>query len=137
MSHNHPTLPPAPHPNGLSPAGPVWNRAVLEAGGSAPRSGDTALAGLMRFHGLAMNGGIDHALDVLSATAVDAAIAGFRYFDLPEVASVLAATRFARRSESQLEKLQQRYATLVPNDAALVAAFEKRYKDSPEEFAPL
>ena len=70
------------HAMALSRDGLIWNRAVLDAGGSTPGLGDTALAGLMLFHGLAMNGGIEHALEILSPAEFDAAIAGFRYFDL-------------------------------------------------------
>src|SRR5947207_14700148 len=65
------------HAMALSRDGIIWNRAVLDAGGSNPGPGDTALAGLMRFHGLAMNGGSEHALEVLSSAELDAAIAGF------------------------------------------------------------
>lgn len=115
----------------------VWNRALFDAGGPSPGPGDTALASLMRFHGLAMNGGIAHALEVLSPAECDAAIAGFRYFDLTEVASVLAAARFACHDESKLEKLEQHYGTLVPADAVLAAAFEKCYSRSFQDFAPL
>jgi len=121
----------------LSRDGIIWNCAVLDAGGSNPGPGDTALAGLMRFHGLAMNGGIEHAFEVLSTAEFDAAVAGFRYFDLAEVASVLTATRFARHDESRLDELQKRYDILVPADAVLVAAFEDRYRASPEGFAPI
>jgi hypothetical protein len=101
------------HAMALSRDGLIWNRAVLEAGGPSPGRGDTALAGLMRFHGLAMNGGIVHALEVLSPAEFDAAITGFGYFDLAEVASVLGATRFARHNESRLEELERRYGSLV------------------------
>jgi hypothetical protein len=125
------------HAMALSRDGLIWNRAVLDAGGSTPGPGDTALAGLMLFHGLAMNGGIEHAFEILSPAEFDAAIAGFRYFDLAEIASLLAATRSARHNESQLDELQKRYDALVPTDAVLTAAFETRYRASPGDFAPI
>jgi hypothetical protein len=117
--------------------GRIWNRAVLNSGGPTPRPGDVALAALMRFHGLAMNGGVEHALEVLSHRELDAAIAGFEHFDMAEVASVLAALRSSTSNEKELDMLQERYGALVPSDSVLTAAFRVRLAAFPDDFAPI
>ena len=53
----------------LSLADQIWNRAALESGGPAAREGDRALAALLLAHGMVMNGGVGHALEVLSPTS--------------------------------------------------------------------
>jgi hypothetical protein len=116
--------------------GRIWNRAVLNGGGPAPRPGDVALAALMRFHGLAVNGGVEHAFEVLSTAELDAAIAGFKHFHLAEVASVLTALR-ASLEDAELDTLQERYGTMVPNDAVITAAFQARLAECPDDFAPI
>ena len=67
----------------------VWNRAALEDGGPTPAEGDLALAALLRAHGVVMNGGVDHALEVLSAAELRAALAGYRYFGFEQIALLL------------------------------------------------
>jgi hypothetical protein len=47
----------------MTNADKVWNRATLQSGGAAPKSGDRALAVLLLVHGLVMNGGVHHALE--------------------------------------------------------------------------
>lgn len=118
----------------LSVTATVWNRAALESGGKAPLEGDRALAALLAVHGMVMNGGFDHALEVLDADEWAAGIAGFHYFGLTEVASVLEA---ATSAELGLEMLNSKYGALIPEDGKLVAAFEKKYLTSPDVFASL
>ena len=67
----------------------VWNRAAMDDGGEEPRAGDRALADLLYAHGMVMNGGVHHALEVLTPDELKAAIAGFRYFSLGAVADLL------------------------------------------------
>lgn len=118
----------------LSERDHVWNRAAVEAGGAAAREGDRALASLLAVHGMVMNGGIDHAIEVLATAEFAAGIAGFRYFDLVEVASVLEAATVA---DMGWGLLNSKYGALVPEDAILVRAFERKYLASPAAFAPL
>ena len=118
----------------LSERDHVWNRAALEAGGAIPPEGDRALAALLAVHGMVMNGGIDHAVEALTAGEFAAGIAGFRYFDLLEVASVLEAAIVA---DVSWELLNSKYGALVPEDGTLVRAFARKYLASPAAFAPL
>lgn len=111
----------------------VWNRAALEAGGANPLEGDKALTALLAVHGMIMNGGVDHALEVLPALEFAAGIAGFRYFGLAEVAAVLEA---ASAADLGWERFNLRYAALIPADDTIVDAFRQKYHASPEVFAP-
>ena len=128
----------------LSDADKVWNRAAMEAGGSEPRSGDRALADLLLFHSLAMNGGVLQALEELSAENVKDAIQGFRYFELHGVA-VVVADAAARREHSgsslaELATLERGFdhahSTVVPDDATIVRKFEVLYARQAADFAP-
>jgi hypothetical protein len=58
----------------------IWNRAALDSGGDSPLEGDQSLTDLLYFHGMAMNGGLGHAFEVLSDDEQAAAIDGFRFF---------------------------------------------------------
>ena len=118
----------------LSDQSRVWNRAALDAGGEAPLQGDAALAALLALHGMIMNGGIDHALEVLDVAEFADGIAAFRYFGLDEAACVLEA---ATQADIGLELLNSKYGALIPDDGALVTAFEKKYAASPDVFAAL
>ena len=118
----------------LSATAKVWNRAALESGGDAPLEGDRALAALLAVHGMIMNGGLDHALEVLDSDEWAAGIAAFCYFGLSEAASVLET---ATEAKLGLELLNSKYWALIPEDGTLVAAFEKKYFASPDVFAPL
>jgi hypothetical protein len=123
-------------PMGLSDADLVWNRAALDGGGSAPRTGDRALAALLLAHGLIMNGGVEHALDLLSPVETMAAIEAFKFFDMADVGDLLeqAATG---RFHHEAEEGDERYAALVSDDEILAARFRHRYVSTPGAFAPL
>ena len=125
----------------------VWNRAVMEEGGTSPRAGDRALADLLRFHSVSMNGGVLHGLEVRSDDEVSAAVAGYKYFGLDQAAAAVewlvaaASANDLDNHHEAAERLEiegdERYAKAVPTDATLVTAFEHRYRDNPEEFAPV
>jgi hypothetical protein len=112
----------------------VWNRAALQSGGAKLLEGDMALIALLAVHGMIMNGGVDHALEVLSPPDFAAGIAAFRYFGLGEVAAVLEA---ATASGMGWERFNATYAALVPADDTIVEAFHQKYRAFPEVFAPL
>jgi hypothetical protein len=84
-----------------------------------------------------MNGGLEHALEYLSQEDLRGAVAGFRYFKLDEVASLLEAAMACDGDESRLEVLETRYGELISSDDVLVTAFEKLYVSSPNAFAPI
>jgi hypothetical protein len=119
----------------------VWNRACSD-GGDKPLEGDAALAALLTFHGAAMNGGVLHALEFLSANELQAAIRGYRYYGLSEVADFLpkAAHLANTAAESELDNLEGRlnseYYGHVPRDDVLVKRFEEHLSAHPEAFAP-
>ncbi len=125
----------------LSTADQVWNRAALESGGLTPHSGDTALAALLRAHGIAMNGGVHHVIDVLTAVELAAAADGFSYFGLQDVAAFLngAATDpvLSQWTDETEHVANERYAELVPSDSFLTERFERVFYERPNEFAPI
>jgi hypothetical protein len=94
-------------------------------------------------HSLAMNGGVLHAIESLSAGERAAAFDGFRYFGLDAAAHVLED--IARRwdgghldlgdAERLAIEADERYAIVVADDDVLVRAFEARYGQDPGAFA--
>lgn len=130
----------------MDDADAIWNRAT-EGGGRRPRDGDTALAAALAFHGLAMNGGVLHAFEVLSAQELGGAHDGYAWLGLGEVAAFLQRTAAAIEAtdwddESAVEALEAEsdaeYERLLPGDDSDVeAAFRARLAERPEAFAPL
>lgn len=118
----------------FSYADQVWNRAAMESGGAAPRSGDAALASLLRFHNYAMNGGVAHALESLSPQELAACIQGYLYFGFSDVVEMLSRRDLSVESE---EVLDNEYGALIPSDEVLVQVFEKVFRSSPDLFSPL
>jgi hypothetical protein len=126
----------------------IWNRACMESPrGSLTQPGDRALADMMLFHGLAMNGGVLHALEVLSVDERRAALRGFRYFGLEATAVAIeeVADRWVSTDHwlSTLSDDEARDLEVEANDrygdtdSVLEQAFRSRYNDEPEAFAPL
>lgn len=118
----------------------------MSRGGSSPREGDRALANMLQFHSIAMNGGWLHAYQFLSAKAVDAAVLGYRYFGLHDAAAAVewfaaeAAGIDLANDDDAAERLeaeaQDRYDQAVPRDSTLAVAFNAAYRVGPEAFAP-
>ena len=119
----------------LSQEDQIWNRATLGPSDSGPGEGDFALASLLHAHGLAMNGGVVHALETMTQAEVLAAIAGFRYFGLSVAAGVLSQAPDG--SEAAEKRLDLMYWQAVPDDSTLVRAFQLRLSAFPEAFAPV
>lgn len=109
----------------------VWNRAALESGGAEPREGDRALAALLLAHGLVMNGGVHHAVEVLSEDEIRAAISGFGFFSLAAVGRL-----FEEAKTLDEEAANQRYWALIPDDEAIDRRFRVVFLSSPDAFAP-
>lgn len=119
----------------LSMANQVWNRAAMESGGSKACEGDRALSALLLAHGMVMNGGVGHALEVLSLDELAAAARGYRFFGLNDVATLLEHSINA--NDEELERADARYAALIPTDQTLADRFEALYRATPHAFASI
>ena len=119
----------------------------MDGGGSSPAEGDRALAALLRFHGVAMNGGVLHAVEIRSAEEIQRAIEGYRYLALGDAAGVIewvqgeAASLDLESGDDAVGRLEveadDRYAAAIPTDATIVSSFESRLRQEPGAFSPL
>ena len=75
----------------------VWNRACYREGKSL-RKGDVALGALLLVYGYIMNGSVTHAFDLSPEELADG-IAGYRFFDLDELAAVIKPHRGEEEAE--------------------------------------
>jgi hypothetical protein len=117
----------------------VWNRAAMDGGGTDPRTGDRMLSAMLQAHGLISNGGVLHGLEVLTAEEMTGAIQGYRYFGLVDVAGFLAAEATvpeAERTDDDELRLDNEYGNLIPTDSTFDEPFNRRLRESPEDFAP-
>ncbi len=119
----------------------VWNRAALDGGGTNPRAGDRALADALKVHGLVMNGGVHHAVQVVGEGEVRAAVAGFEYFGLRAIAEVLRRVQhdptLREWSDATEDEANRLYWKALPDDGELLARFERRFGDKPADFGPV
>jgi hypothetical protein len=124
----------------MTDADMIWNRACGE---DPPRTspGDRALSDMLYAHGLAMNGGVLHAIECMTSEEQSDAESGYRFFGLDGVATLLSCARqiFAAGEDlgSHEQRLDGEYTQLIPSDSSLSERFEKRLKSSPSDFAPL
>lgn len=86
-----------------------------------------------------MNGGLEHCLQAADSQELVAAVEGFRYLGAGEAADVLVKAREAgpAASEKVLGRFESRYFELFQRDQALVELFERRFSETPEDFAPM
>jgi hypothetical protein len=93
---------------------------------------------MILMHGLIMNGGVHHALDFLSEAEVEAAISGYEYFEvasaLTAIQTVLNDSSLRDWNDSNESKANMLYYDVIPDDAVLVAAFNRRFAMSPGDF---
>ena len=119
----------------------IWNRAALDESGTSPRAGDRALSLVLKAHGLAMNGGVFHTIELLAGEKLIGAKNGYRFFEYPQVADLLERAHQLFNEGKDLGSyepiLDTEYARHIPDDSTLVARFESRFHAHPEEFAPL
>jgi hypothetical protein len=117
----------------------------MQGGGSAPRSGDLALAAALSLHSLAMSGGLVDAIERLGPAELDAAESGYRWLGLDRAAQVVATVRSeigsgalddGERAESLELRADETYAQAIPGDQALVDAFQNKFSGDPHAFAP-
>jgi hypothetical protein len=124
----------------LTKADLVWNRACL-ADGATELPGDRALEAMVTFHGVAMNGGVLHALQHFSSDELEDARSGYRFFDLERAAALLDEWKLILKTSTDLSlweaELDRRYYAIVPDDSVLFAHFESIFRRSPSEFAPI
>lgn len=78
-------------------------------------------------HGLVMNGGVLHAVEVLKRAELDTAIAGYEYLGFAGAAGVLLRAKKLGESDKDAEeaRLDREYATAVPDDASLESAMDR------------
>jgi len=113
----------------------VWNRAAIQAGGPSPREGDLALSALLLVHGLVMNGGVCHALEVVTEAELRASCAGLRYFGFAAVADILEAARREEWTEESEGRFNNAYAELV-DDGTIGESFRRHIATNRELYAP-
>ena len=125
----------------------IWNRALdMDGADRAARVGDRALRDTLLLHGMAMNGGLLHAVEGLEPEELDGAVSGLRWLGLEDLAD--AVTAYAAdaadaegMSDDEVGALEDRgndlYYDAVPEDELLYAAFHRRFTAQPEAFAPL
>lgn len=124
----------------LTEADMIWNRAC----GEAPLRdlpGDLAITDLIHAHSLVMNGGVLHAVECMTAKELSEAEAGYRFFGLDGVASLLSRARRIFEAGDELDRHEQEldsdYAHMIPSDSSLVDRFKARLKSNPSDFAAL
>jgi hypothetical protein len=124
----------------ITQADMIWNRACGE---NPIRSlpGDRALTDLLRAHGLAMNGGVLHAVELLSASELCNAESGYRLYGLDSAASLLSRARAILDANDNLDlherELDHQYLDMIPDDSMLVARFQKHLELFPSDYASL
>lgn len=120
----------------------TWNRACAQGACGPLRNGDVALSAMLLFHGLAMNGGVCHAVECLTPSERDAALRGYAFFGLGSVDSIIEAALRQPADDDEAGELEARldaeYAATVPNgDSELLSRFREHFAAHPEDYAPL
>jgi hypothetical protein len=97
---------------------------------------------MLRFHGLAMNGGVLHAIECLSPDELAAAVGGYKYYGLVGILPLVAAAQDVPADDDEADELEGRLdaeyaATVADDDAALVRRFEEHYAAHPDQYAPI
>lgn len=119
----------------------IWNRACLPESEGLGEVGDQLLWSLLRVHSIAMNGGLDHAVDHCTHDQVRDAAASFRYFAMDAVAELLtevqALSDLDAWDDSRAAQDDDRYNELIPRDEVIAQAFEAKLALVPSDFAPL
>jgi hypothetical protein len=118
----------------------------MVGGGPDPRQGDMALAAVVRLHSLAMSGGLLDAVEGRPASEIADSLAGFRYFGLDDAAAAVEWV-VAQALGTDLDDIEaaealggeadERYGAVVPDDSALIEAFQRVYQARPEAFSAL
>src|SRR5262245_55166607 len=112
----------------------IWNRA-LDLSPDHLGDGDRALAALLLVHGLVMNGGVEHAIEVLTAEQLRAAAAAYRYLAFEPIALLLEQTSKNRSFDA--DGADRRYWAVIPDDNTIEEHFRSVLSSSPAAFSPL
>ena len=124
----------------------IWNRAC-DPFLPFTHPGDAALAAVLLCHGMAMNGGLLHAVQGLEPDQRERAAAGFRLLGLDAAAAAVEAV--ARQADrlpaddlAAGERLEveagRRYEEALPDwDETIDRAFRAHLREHPEAYAPL
>ena len=124
----------------LTQADMIWNRACGQDPVRTHR-GDRALTDLLVLHGLAMNGGVLHAVECLTPGELYDSKAGYQFYRLDDVACLLSHARTLLETDDNLEfhesQLDRQYADIIPDDASLFERFREHLRANPSEYAPL
>jgi hypothetical protein len=139
-------------PDRSDEADAIWNRATSVERPPDLLAGDIALWRIHQLHGVVMNGGLAHGIEVIGREAVEAAAEGWDHLGRGDVAKLLrealevvedmpddegARDRYFTRGltdeqDELLESLNWQYE----DDEPLERAFRERLRKHPEEFAP-
>ncbi|MGY2129720.1 hypothetical protein [Blastococcus sp. SYSU DS0617] len=124
----------------------IWNRAC-DPNGPFTHPGDAALAAVLMCHGMAMNGGLLHAVQGLEVDQRERVVAGFRLLGLDDAARAVeavaqGAARLAAGDLAAEERLEveagRRYDEALPEwDETIERAFRAHLERHPEAYAPL
>jgi hypothetical protein len=79
-----------------------------------------------------MNGGVHHAIEMLSDDEIRAAISGFGFYSLAPVGRLLEKAQTLDE-----ETANRQYWALIPDDEAIDRRFRVTFRSSPDAFAPL
>jgi hypothetical protein len=132
----------------MKPSDIVWNRATVAADPGARaelEAGDRALAALLLVHGSVMNGGVLHAVEALDREELARGADGYRYFSLDRAAALIERAAVEtpllpdmppQHAEDLEVSLDAEYFELIPDDSAIVDAFERMLAERPAAFAP-
>ena len=123
----------------------IWNRAC-DPFLTCTHPGDAALAAVLLCHGMAMNGGLLHAVQELEPDQRERAVDGFRLLGLDAAAAAVdAVTRQAAQLRdddlARKERLEveagRRYDEALPEwDETIDRAFRAHLREHPEAYAP-
>jgi hypothetical protein len=87
-----------------------------------------------------MNGGVLHAVECLAGNEFSEAEAGYRYFGLDSVASILTRAKSILDSGEDTEDyevdLDESYYESVPDDDFLLTTFKNHFRANPSEYLP-
>ena len=122
----------------------VWNRACEPR--QFPSPGDDALSALLLLHGMAMNGGLLHAVQGLADDERDRAVQAFRYLGLHAAGEAVEriAREFRLLDAADLDAAERlelaaddAYRAALPDDdETIVRAFRAHFEQHPEAYAP-
>jgi hypothetical protein len=131
--------------SGFTPFDRTWNAACQLPSSAAAEhdlEGDRTLRQVVSFHGLVMNGGLEHAISDGPGLHRQA-LAGYRLFGLEAVADIVERgidlvehpMSDLEALDSAHEELDDLYSELLPSDSVLVSAVQRYWEEHRDQFA--